>query len=55
MVVGLTVSVLLHIAFDPDQPLLPIQEIAFVVDHVRVVLAHEVIEVEDAEKLNERG
>ena len=41
--------------FDPDQPLLAVQEVAFVVDHVRVVLAPEVIDVEDAEKLSEGG
>ena len=34
--------------FDPDQPSLAVQEVAFVVDHVRVVLAPEVIDVEDA-------
>ncbi|MCB9804914.1 hypothetical protein H6769_04765 [Candidatus Peribacteria bacterium] len=32
-----------HVVFDPDQLLVAVQAVAFVVDHVRVVLAHEVL------------
>ena len=42
-----------HVVFDPDQPLVAVQAVAFVVDHVRVVLAHEVIDVEEAVKLRD--
>ncbi|MCB9804913.1 hypothetical protein H6769_04760 [Candidatus Peribacteria bacterium] len=44
-----------HVVFDPDQLLVAVQAVAFVVDHVRVVLAHEVIDVEEAVKLRDGG